>query len=202
MKLFLCFLSLLLVTGCFPTPQKNFESLGLVFLHKDITQSELQALVKRIESSFYLTVTAREESPDFMEAAFVKERNQYDAAKILENDALFEKQKPGEYLLLFTDKDIFEGETNFLLSHSDMIKRRTIISTYRLGIKNSALPAGTQVRVDRLYKILLRRIGAASNLWSDQCVMAFSNSLEELDQRPDTYCEEDAATLRKIKLLK
>ena len=191
----------LLTAFTMPAASADFKKLSLIFLDVELTPEETSQLKDRIEANFNLTVHTEKKSSELIAKALVEQRGQYDAAVIVAEDRIFSAQ-PETYSLAFTNKDIFVAPYNFLLSHSDMPRMRTVISTYRLSIPPSANSTPAQIKIDRLYKLLLRRIGALSGLQSDGCAMAFSNSLAELDQVPASYCDEDAATLRGLKILK
>lgn len=134
-----------------------------------------------------------------IQQAFVPKRRQYDAAKIIESPEI---KRPGfhNYYIYLIKNDIYHGEdNNFYFAWSNHDKRITILSLYRL----SAQTGENNPLRDRVYKLVLRRIGKIYGTAPEECgVMRYSNSLYALDERYPYYCKEDVTRLKKFGVLR
>jgi len=106
--------------------------------------------------------------------AFNSVRNQYSAELLL--DYALEKYTDA-LVFAIIDEDIYVPGFNFVFGLAYPF-RGAIVSTYRLQ------------NFERVKKEILHEMGHLLGLehCSNYCVMQFSNSVYEVDQKPDKYC--------------
>jgi len=93
---------------------------------------------------------------------------------------------PGNMLLVITSKDIYHPGYNFLFGLALPGKRKAIVSFYRLlcGIR--------QIELERLAKEIVHELGHLMGLnhcETPGCVMRFSNSVFEVDEKDWRFCD-------------
>lgn len=122
-------------------------------------------------------------------AAFDGRRNQYRAERVL--DALPVR---GEPTLAVTSEDLYAEGLNFVFGLADVGAPRAVISTYRLRS-----PDARKFR-DRILKEGVHELGHTIGLdhcSSPTCVMRFSDSLEEADEKSAEFCDGCRARARR-----
>jgi archaemetzincin len=133
-----------------------------------------------IEKRFDLEVR-RADSFDLPEDAYDTLRRQYHALKIIQAIAARNKMNNGFNLCVVRD-DIYFHRMNFIFGLADPINRTALVSSYRL--------AGTNL-IDRLVKEIVHELGHLTGLGhcpDPRCVMHFSNTLENTDQKTSNLC--------------
>jgi archaemetzincin len=108
-------------------------------------------------------------------------RQQYDARTIV--NALMEcRSKQYELCIGFVDVDMYVSNMNFIFGLADPVKKVALVSTFRL--------AGE--RCDgRVVKEAVHELGHLKGLEhcaKETCVMHFSNTLEDTDQKNAVFC--------------
>jgi predicted Zn-dependent protease len=68
---------------------------------------------------------------------------------------------------------------------------------YHVGVLSTArLDHGSEMTAKRAYKLILKSIARIAGLRSPEaCILAFPNSLDELDRKSSEFCPDDRATL-------
>ena len=139
---------------------------------------------------------------ELIQNAFDKTRKQYNAEKILEyiNSVDFDVFDSDKVLGVL-DKDIFVEKLNFVFGLSEIAGRSCIISIYRLrpefyGEKNEKLFK------ERVIKEAIHELGHSFGLRhcsNKRCVMRFSNSIIEVDEKGINFCKKclEAINLKK-----
>ena len=120
---------------------------------------------------------------------FNEARRQFDAQKILFALHEFSQQSKLQKVLGITDEDIFIDGMNFVFGLASPTGEVCVISPYRLvGSQNSML---NQIEKARLVKEIAHEIGHVYGLehCDRNCVMAFSNSVWEVDAKGYSLCE-------------
>ena len=190
-----------------------------------LSESELSDVQKNLQSLFWIEIKTRRNASLPFDQTYNKLRHQNEAHALIQSD-LTPKPQNNDYYIYLINRDIYAGEENsFYFAWTEYQQRTTILSLYRLksqADKDSSLK-------DRVYKILLRRIGKLYGAGIDhgckdfkfaakvftgrgerlpakclkECgVMKYSNSIGELDALYPFYCGEDIKYLQGIKVLK
>ncbi len=115
-------------------------------------------------------------------------RMQYNAEKV--NKYLYSKysgvlRSPGVYLIGIVNGDGYVRNLNFVFGlATPQLRVATIYSKRIMDDTNHGL------YLERLLKLILHEFGHLAGLahCQNQCVMKYSNSLEELDDKPPRYC--------------
>ena len=119
-----------------------------------------------------------------------EDRDQYDAGRILRD---FEHKATNNLLIIMTSKDIFIPILTFVFGLSKLGGNVSIVSTCRLKTEFYGLPPDRDLLQDRLLKESVHEIGHNLNLQHCQnyaCVMSMSSSVEELELKGHTFCQE------------
>ena len=115
-----------------------------------------------------------------MDECFMESRNQYDAACLLNQIHRY----PGKWVVGITDVDMTVPYLNFVFGLAAKNGRGCIVSTYRLRNPNE------RIFLNRLKKEVMHELGHVFGLehCKNQCVMQFSNSIMDVDTKPDHFC--------------
>jgi len=139
---------------------------------KEVYQLEVKKDFKNLELNF----------------AYNKNRNQYDAFKILTHYRYL--LNPNEIILFIIDNDIYVSYLNFCfgLSYGKM----AIISTFRLKETFYGRKENLSIYYLRCKKEAVHEIGHSLGLThcnNFKCVMFFSNSIEDTDKKDYKLCD-------------
>jgi archaemetzincin len=105
----------------------------------------------------------------------------------------------GAKILGVTDLDLFIPVFTFVFGEAEVGGRAALISTRRLRQEFYGLPPDTGLLFARAEKEAVHELGHAFGLAhcrSFDCVMRFSNSVEQVDLRPCHFCQSCDATLK------
>ncbi len=152
-----------------------------------VPPSDIFAVQNMLGEVFRYRIDAYARIP-YPEKCIVSSRNQYDAACIL-----YELLKyPGFRVLGIIDKDIFIDGTNYIFGLAASNGKCALVSTYRL--KN----ASKHLYLSRLRKEIMHELGHTFGLrhCKNHCVMHFSNTLFDVDQKPGAFCKECAEKIK------
>ena len=119
---------------------------------------------------------------------FNEKRNQYDASRILTRLMSVPKPKDVNYILYVTGEDLYAGNLNFVFGVALKSYGIALLSTYRLK-----QGAGLKLFEERIFKEAAHEIGHLMGLGhciDPSCLMSFSNSLLEVDQKLPMLCKE------------
>ncbi|KKL62251.1 hypothetical protein LCGC14_2187070 [marine sediment metagenome] len=125
------------------------------------------------------------------------EREQYHASKILKKISKIFREKLFFRILGVIDKDIYTKNYNFIFGIANPIRRLALISITRLRenfYKKSGLihrtPKSKNEFDIRVFKESIHELGHTSGLEHcfNSCVMNFSNSLADTDNKPVNFC--------------
>ncbi len=97
------------------------------------------------------------------------------------------------FLLVVVSGDAYVPDLNFVFGLASPQLRVASIYTKRIRTNPSRY-------VERLLKLAMHELGHLLGLGHcrNECVMRFSNSLAELDEKPASFCEECISRLRKF----
>ena len=117
------------------------------------------------------------------------EREQFDAGCILEG---FRKLGKGEKAILVTDVDLFLPIFTFVFGLAQLGGEVGIVSIHRLSNEYYGLPPDGEGLILRLTKEIIHEFGHLLGLKhcpNYSCVMASSNTADDLDIKGDEYCQ-------------
>lgn len=146
-----------------------------------------------------------------------KERGQYDSAEVLNFIQQSFPNRPSTQMIIgVTGDDIYSGNLNFVFSGGDQANKVGVVSTAYFG-REIQVPSdldsdfdftehAKKTINDRTYKTTLRMIGGMAGLSSNllggsDCVMRFSNTIAELDEKGLEWCGDDHKQLEAVGLL-
>jgi archaemetzincin len=129
--------------------------------------------------------------------AFNPTRRQYHSSTILK---LIQKTLGSRYerILAVTDVDLFVPQLNFVFGEADVLNGNAVISLARLRPQFYGLPGHEQLVRERVLKEANHEIGHTYNLShceNPQCVMYFSNTIQDTDTKLQEFCKECAKML-------
>ncbi|UCC12015.1 MAG: archaemetzincin family Zn-dependent metalloprotease [candidate division WOR-3 bacterium] len=148
-----------------------YQQTGVDFFSsiKDIIEKKIDHEVRRADSF------------DIPEDAYDAMRKQHHALKIIETIAARHRPNSGFNLCLLHD-DIYIDRMNFVFGLADPRINTAVVSSFRLN--------GTHL-IDRLVKEIVHELGHLMGLGhcADlKCVMHFSNTLSDTDQKSADLC--------------
>jgi archaemetzincin len=115
------------------------------------------------------------------ENAFNPLRHQFEAMKIIDHITVISPDA-GKFKLGIVDKDIYAHGMNFIFGLADPLSNTAIVSSYRLsGEKKS----------ERISKEVVHEVGhllGLSHCHDRSCVMYFSNTIEDTDNKNQQLC--------------
>lgn len=181
-----------------------------IFLQKigELEQSLLDKLKKNLEKSFKDFNISIEIFPDKLplkNAEYDVRRRQYNASKILDRIIKNVQYKSYFRTLGVMDKDIFSRPLNFVFGIAINPKNRSpelpviaLISITRLRESFYRRPENSALFELRTLKEAIHELGHTFNLahCEKYCIMRFSNSLMDTDEKPKEFCESCSIKLR------
>ncbi|MFX1308260.1 MAG: archaemetzincin family Zn-dependent metalloprotease [Promethearchaeota archaeon] len=176
----------------------------------DFDKSILVKLSKDLEREFKefgIAVSIIQEKIPLNETQYNPLRRQYDASKVL-NSILFHNWNKLSFRILgVMDKDIFTSGLNFVfgiaMSPKIKILRATVvalISITRLRERFYRRPEIKTLFELRILKEAIHELGHTFGLkhCNNFCIMRFSNSLADTDEKPKKFCDTCEIKLKKF----
>jgi len=161
----------------------------------DVASSDQEAVLNILQKDFPNTKIALSESIEIPAETYDSKRQQYNAEEILLKLKQGSSDKSIRQIGLI-NHDIYTPDLNFVFSTTQPKGNTILISLARLMDENDRSETEARYR-----KVLLRTLGVSFGFKPSSersCVMAFSNSLEELDAKGLDWCEYER-TLQRIK---
>lgn len=134
-----------------------------------------------LEKTYNLEVIENDPSP-IPRWAFTEFRGQYSAQALI---YFLKKRKKSSYALGLIDKDIYSKDYYFIYGQA-IPREVAVLSIYRLQGERNKFKT-------RIKKEITHEVGhllGLSHCPDQNCVMAFSNSVEEVDQKEAALCQE------------
>ena len=162
-----------------------------------IDSTILEYLVNLVSERLEIKVEVGENLP--IEAFRRNEaRGQYLSTSILEILSM-RRGSSEDVLLGVADVDLYVNSLNFVFGESDPTNRVAVISIIRLRQSFYGLQNNRRLFLKRTGKEAVHELGHVLGLrhcLNPSCVMFFSNSLLDTDQKDDDFCEKCRNTLR------
>jgi archaemetzincin len=101
-------------------------------------------------------------------------------------------------ILAVTDVDLFVPQLNFVFGEADVLNGNAVISLARLKPEFYGLAPNEELTRERILKEANHEIGHTYNLShceNPQCVMYFSNTIQDTDTKLNEFCKECAKML-------
>ncbi|WP_448584443.1 archaemetzincin family Zn-dependent metalloprotease [Thermocrinis sp.] len=149
----------------------------------DIQKRLLLASAKNVKEIFGFEVRISD-LPVHYRDAYDPNRGQFVASKILNRIRMVDLPNMLK-LVAITDVDVYEDDLNFVFGVGELGGRCALISTYRLIHKDE------RVFFERVFKEINHELGHTFGLLhckTPGCVMNFSNSVFEVDQKSKNFC--------------
>jgi archaemetzincin len=119
-------------------------------------------------------------------------RKQYNARTILESNILDFKKEIVDKILAIIDRDLYSPELNFVFGEVDRIGgRKAIISITRLREEFYNQAPNKNLFFKRILKEAIHELGhlcGITHCGNPKCVMYFSNSLLDTDNKSENFC--------------
>ncbi len=181
-----------------------------IYLQKigELEQTILDKLKKNLEKSFKdfkISVEIVPEELPLKQSEYDAWRRQYDASKILDRITKKVQNKLHFRTLGVIDKDIFSRHLNFVFGLASSPKIwifklpvTALISVIRLREKFYERPEDKKLFDLRTLKEAIHELGHTFNLahCDKYCIMRFSNSLTDTDEKPKEFCESCSIKLK------
>jgi archaemetzincin len=109
-------------------------------------------------------------------------RQQYEAKRIIDH-VVVQQSKDYDKRLCLVKIDIYAQNMNFIFGLADPLRRTALVSTYRLSSTNLE---------ERITKEIIHELGHLYGLGhcsNHECVMFFSNKVEDTDTKKAKFCD-------------
>lgn len=161
-----------------------------LLINCEIHREVLSEVIEHLKRTFSHEVTGLFYGVDIT-FSFNKRRGQYLGDKIIEK-LRKEKTDFQEKWLLIMDGDLYSDGLNFIFGLADPYSGVSIVSITRLRQGFYGLSEDEALFIERLKKEATHELGHLFHLshCSDKsCVMRFSNSLYDTDQKSSSFCD-------------
>lgn len=158
----------------------------------------LEWLAVAITDTTHLPCSIRKEVVDPSDT-FHPARQQYNSTQIL-SKIVGLQDGDNTKLLGIASVDLFIPILTFVFGEAQLGNRAAVISLHRLKQPFYGLPEDNQLLYERCEKEAIHELGHTFRLLHCQkfdCVMHFSNSIEQIDLKHNTFCSECAAIFNK-----
>lgn len=168
----------------------------------DLNHSVLVKLKKKLElgfKRFNLSVNIVQEEIPLEETEYNRRKRQYNAIKILKKIIIYAQNKKIFHVLGVMDKDIFSSGLKFVFGRAIKAEGRAPESPIVALISITRLRESFYGRTEnkglfelRILKEAIHELGHTFNLdhCNKLCIMRFSNSISDTDEKPPKFCED------------
>ena len=167
----------------------------------DVPDEILGFLAEKIVQRFRCDVVAYPPM-EIPEEAFVPERDQYLSSRVLNDLRHSVDVNSKDRLLFVTDVDLFVRDLNFIFGEAEIAGRLAIVSLTRLRPSFYGEREEEKLFLGRIAKEAVHELGHVYGLGhcaDKRCVMFFSNSLWDTDQKSSDFCARCAQALDLIR---
>ena len=141
-------------------------------------------------------------SRDVLSGSFNPARRQYYSTIILRNLKEYTHKMDAEKFLLIVDVDLYVPRLNFVFGEALFPGKFAVVSVFRLKPEFYGAAADDLLLLSRLKKEVIHELGhtfGLSHCENPKCVMYFSNSIIDTDNKLDTFCS--ACNLKLLRLM-
>ncbi|MCS7163598.1 MAG: archaemetzincin family Zn-dependent metalloprotease [Thermodesulfovibrio sp.] len=161
-----------------------------IFLLSEVKDKVLVELRNHLQNLFNLEIEIISKKQD-INFAYNEKRKQYSAEEILKN---FEKNKDKNYekWLFIVDADLYCSGLNFVFGVANPYSGVSIISLTRLKQQFYGKSENEVLYIERIKKEATHELGHLfylNHCQNKKCVMRFSNSLYETDEKNSFFCD-------------
>jgi len=160
-------------------------------------------LKQGLENTFSHIVETREDIHS-LNYAFDSDRNQYISPRFLTRLRRIKKDS-GDKILGVLDVDLYSPDFEFVFGEAEMDSGVATVSICRLRPEYCNYPANERLLEERATKEAVHELGHLYHLGhctSSKCVMWFSTSLLDIDNKGKTFCSRCQKKLKNIQLEK
>ena len=161
----------------------DLEIVSLQFDHINLIEKIIPHLAE--QSGFKVYWRKKNRS---LQDYYDERRQQYDALKILKQ---IETPSSNSRTVIYTSVDLYIPIFTFVFGLAGLGGKTAIVSSYRLMNEFYGLPADENKLIERIVKETIHEYGHLQNLRhcnNYQCVMASSNTVDDLDIKGITFC--------------
>lgn len=136
--------------------------------------------------------TRIESGLDIPPQAYEEERDQYEASEMLEYALSSLSVPEGDKILAVTPVDLYSKDLNFVFGQALRSGRIVLLSLHRLKPEFYGEDEDRELFLDRAAKEATHELGHAFGLGHcdrPECVMSFSNSILNVDEKGASFCE-------------
>ena len=162
----------------------------------------LESLREQLEKTFGCPAEIQE-AIKLPEGAYNRRRNQYHSTQILERIRIFIKPGNQKRVLAIADVDLYVSGLNFVFGEAELGGHLAVISLTRLRQSFYGRPENKTLFMERAVKEAVHELGHVYGLVhcpDRECVMHFSNSLMDTDQKKSSFCLRCQEELEKLSL--
>ncbi len=155
----------------------------------NIEEDVLLHTQKELEGEFNLQVVI-EEAVEYSDYAYSERRKQHSSTKILEKIYRIKPPECGRTLGII-DVDLYVPELTFVFGEADITKQIAIISLTRLRQGYDDIPEDNILFKERIITEAVHELGHTYGLRhcdNKDCVMYFSSTLGDTDQKGSNFC--------------
>ena len=153
----------------------------------------LPPLIDHLSNVFGLDIVV-EKAINIPEGAYSKFRNQYSGELILES-----VPRRGIFTLGLIDKDLYASGLNFIFGIADPVTGKAIVALKRLQPEFWGGRPDKELFISRVKKEAVHELGHLLGLGhcnDPKCVMYFSNTIMDTDNKSDRFCRKCRAKVQ------
>jgi archaemetzincin len=170
----------------------------------EIEAEFLEVLINRLKETFHCHVKIGE-GYNLPPGTYNPDRQQYLSSQILSEIRKAISPAKEEKVLAVTDVDLYVPHLNFVFGEAEFEGHYAIISLTRLRQSYYGLPEDKILFLERMVKEAIHELGHTYGLRHcphPECVMHFSNSLQDTDKKETSFCRHCQKLLEKKTIIR